>query len=184
MNITKAWIDTVEAIPSPNQDSRPIGEPVSVLVIHNISLPPNQFGGGHVRNFFANTLHIGHHPYFETIADLRVSSHLFIDRQGTIDQFVSFEDRAWHAGASCFEGRDGCNDFSIGIELEGTDIEPYTDAQYDTLCTVSVAIMAAYPEINVQRIVGHADISSGRKTDPGISFDWYRYLSGVREPKK
>ena len=137
MNISNGWLDAAECIPSPNADLRPEGSTVNLLVIHNISLPPGQFGGGHVAAFFTNQLASHIDPFFDTIDNLRVSAHLFIDREGEITQFVSLNERAWHAGVSCYEGRPRCNDFSIGIELEGTDIDAYTDAQYTRLETVS-----------------------------------------------
>lgn len=175
------WYRECERHVSPNTDARPPGEIISLLVIHNISLPPGQYGGGHVHRLFGNTLDPEEHPYFAGIATLRVSAHLFIDRSGKMTQFVPFADRAWHAGVSCFEGRAGCNDFSIGIELEGTDIEPYTVQQYQQLAVATCAIMDAYPAIIRQRIVGHEDIAPGRKTDPGIAFDWHRYFSMLKQ---
>ena len=174
MPVVDGWLAGAERLCSPNADSRPPGEVPTLLVIHNISLPPGCFGGGEVRAFFTNSLDCSAHPYFTEIAGLRVSAHLLIDREGTIPQFVSFLDRAWHAGVSSFEGRERCNDFSIGIELEGTDTEPYTERQYDELAAVCAALMDAYPGITPARIVGHADIAPGRKTDPGPAFDWLR----------
>lgn len=175
------WYGESERHLSPNFDSRPAGETIDLLVIHNISLPPDQYGGGFVHQLFANTLRQQDHPYFAGIAGLRVSSHLFIERSGKITQFVPFAARAWHAGESSFGGRTGCNDFSIGIELEGTDIEPYTAAQYGQLVLATCAIMDAYPAITRQRIVGHSDIAPGRKTDPGIAFDWHRYFNMLKQ---
>jgi AmpD protein len=148
---------------------------VSLLVIHNISLPPGQFGTGCVQRFFCNRLDSAEHPYFATIADLQVSSHLLIERTGEVTQFVPFSARAWHAGNSCFAGVENCNDFSIGIELEGTDEQPYTDAQYSHLAEVTHLLLSHYPALRPERIVGHADIAPGRKTDPGPAFDWPRY---------
>jgi AmpD protein len=132
-----------------------------------------------VQRFFCNQLDAGQHPYFETIADLQVSSHLFIERDGAITQFVSFDDRAWHAGQSQFSGRDNCNDYSIGIELEGTDTEPYTDAQYEQLAAVTECLKRHYRMITDERITGHEDIAPGRKTDPGPAFDWTRYRASL-----
>lgn len=157
---------------SPNFDERPDGCVIDLLVIHGISLPPGEFGSDDVASLFTNTLDPNKHPYFETIADLKVSSHLFIRRNGEILQFVPFHKRAWHAGRSQFEARENCNDFSIGIELEGTDTLAYTQAQYQQLAKAAVAIMQAYPAINSQHILGHSDIAPGRKTDPGEGFDW------------
>jgi AmpD protein len=151
---------------------------IRLLVIHNISLPPGQFGGSHVDELFTNCLDPHGHTFFETIAKLRVSSHLFINRQGIITQYVSLAERAWHAGRSSFQGKENCNDYSIGIELEGTDDQPYTDVQYRHLAIVTRLLMREYPGIKTDNIVGHCDIAPGRKTDPGASFDWkyYRYL--------
>lgn len=157
--------------PSPNCSARPIGQDISLLVIHNISLPPGEFGGGFVDAFFQNKLDPSRHPYFATIANLQVSAHCFIDRAGGVTQYVNLADRAWHAGVSQFEGRENCNDFSIGIELEGTDDLPYCSRQYDALVGLTAAIMAVYP-ISRQRIVGHCTIAPGRKSDPGPAFDW------------
>ena len=146
-----------------------------LLVIHNISLPPGEFGGGFIEQFFQNGLNPDDHPYFQEIATLRVSAHLLIDRRGGITQFVSLNDRAWHAGASSYCGREECNDFSIGIELEGTDDIAYTEAQYSSLAAVTRTIMQHYPHITTEKIAGHSDIAPKRKTDPGESFDWRYY---------
>ncbi|WP_027852258.1 1,6-anhydro-N-acetylmuramyl-L-alanine amidase AmpD [Marinobacterium litorale] len=164
----------VSKAPSPNCDDRP-GEEISLLVVHNISLPPGQFGGPGIRQLFTNCLDPDEHPFYREIHELRVSAHLLIDREGQVIQFVPFEKRAWHAGVSQFEGRERCNDFSIGIELEGADDIPYTDIQYQVLADVTRELMALYPEITPDRIVGHCDIAPGRKTDPGPAFDWERY---------
>ena len=161
---------------SPNCSSREKGE-ISLLVIHNISLPPGKFGGGHVEEFFQNILDPQAHPYFDEIKELKVSSHLFIDRDGSITQFVPFDKKAWHAGVSNFNGRENCNEFSIGIELEGTDELEYTHQQYDSLVEVSRELMVLYPLITKDNIVGHCDIAPGRKTDPGKAFDWDLYRS-------
>lgn len=161
--------------PSPNFGPRPEGASISLLVVHNISLPPGQFGGNAIERFFCNQLDACEHPYFEAIAGMKVSSHLLIHRDGAPVQFVSLLDRAWHAGRSCFRGEEECNDFSIGIELEGADDIPYTDAQYQTLVDLSRLIMTAWPEITMERITGHSDIAPGRKTDPGPAFDWPRF---------
>lgn len=161
--------------PSPNQDERPSGCSVDLLVIHNISLPPGEFGGPWIDHLFHNQLDSSLHPYFQEIHQLRVSSHLLIRRDGQLIQYVPLNLRAWHAGHSTFQGRERCNDFSIGIELEGTDDLPYTDAQYATLIKTTREILARFPDITPDRIVGHADISPGRKTDPGVAFDWHRY---------
>ncbi len=159
---------------SPNCDSRPVDE-LSLIVIHGISLPPAEFGGHHIDKFFTNNLNPEAHPYFKEIKDLRVSSHLLIERSGKVKQFVPFTLRAWHAGESLFNKRNGCNDFSIGIELEGTDEIAYTDIQYDVLQKLCACLQKAYPAILTQNIVGHCDIAPDRKTDPGASFDWQRF---------
>ena len=166
-------------VPSPNFNVRPENESVSLLVLHNISLPPGQFGGGYVERFFQNQLPVDDHPYFEEIKDLQVSAHLFITRQGQVTQFVNLNDRAWHAGQSSFEGVPDCNDYSIGIELEGTDMLAYTDLQYAALTALTQAIQSAYPEIELSRITGHEHIAPIRKTDPGPAFEWERYRSGL-----
>lgn len=165
---------------SPNFNERPPDKPPSLLVIHNISLPPGRFSGDAIEQFFCNQLDASAHPYFQTIAELEVSSHLLIRRDGSVLQFVNLRDRAWHAGRSSFEGENECNDFSIGIELEGTDEIPYTDAQYERLSMLTALIMAAWPEITSARVTGHSDIAPGRKTDPGPAFDWPRFLSQVK----
>lgn len=163
---------------SPNFDERPSACEIDLLVIHGISLPPGDFGGEDVMALFTNTLNPQKHPYFATIADVKVSSHLFIRRDGEIHQFVPFTKRAWHAGASQFQGRENCNDYSIGIELEGTDTLAYTEIQYQQLAVVTAALMQTYQGITLERIVGHSDIAPLRKTDPGEAFAWdyYRQL--------
>jgi AmpD protein len=157
---------------SPNHDERPEGSGISLLVIHNISLPPDQFGGGWIDDLFLNRLDYSAHPYFEGLRELKVSAHCCIFRDGSLTQYVSFNQRAWHAGKSQFEGRERCNDFSIGIELEGCDTKPFTQAQYQRLLRVTRALQLAYPALTSARIVGHSDIAPGRKTDPGPHFDW------------
>ncbi|MDI9246860.1 1,6-anhydro-N-acetylmuramyl-L-alanine amidase AmpD [Marinobacter sp. CHS3-4] len=160
---------------SPNFNQRPEGQTPSLLVVHNISLPPGDFTGDSIERFFCNELDVSADPFFAEIADLKVSSHLLIRRDGSVIQFVNLWDRAWHAGRSSFEGEVECNDFSIGIELEGTDNIPYTDEQYDQLSVLTLLIRAAWPEITSRRITGHSDIAPGRKTDPGPAFKWARY---------
>lgn len=157
---------------SPNFDERPAGTSLDLIVIHGISLPPREFGGQGVLELFTNNLNPAEHPYYAEIAGLKVSAHLFIRRDGELIQFVSFNDRAWHAGVSNFAGRERCNDFSIGIELEGTDDLAYETVQYDKLNQVIQALQQAYPSLT--QVVGHSDIAPGRKTDPGIAFDWDR----------
>jgi AmpD protein len=150
-----------------------------LIIIHGISLPPGNFGGSRVQEFFTNSLDCDAHPYFEEIRDLRVSAHLLIRRDGELIQFVPFGRRAWHAGESRFRGRSCCNDFSIGIELEGEDETPYSDEQYGHLIAVIKAICDCYPDISVRHIAGHCDVSPGRKSDPGPAFDWLRLYDGL-----
>lgn len=169
---TSGYLPGARWCPSPNFGPRPEGADISLLIVHNISLPPGQFGGDAIERFFCNRLDAGEHPYFETIADLKVSAHALIQRDGAVVQFVSLLERAWHAGRSSFCGREECNDFSIGIELEGTDDMPYTEAQYRSLARLSRLIMVAWPDIDPSRITGHSDVAPGRKTDPGPAFDW------------
>ncbi len=164
-----------EYVPSPNCDDRP-GAPIELLVIHNISLPPGEFGGNGVRQLFTNTLDVAAHPFYQTIAGLKVSAHFFVRRNGRIIQFVPCTKRAWHAGESCWQGKSRCNDFSVGIELEGADDVPFTVEQYDALKHLTVALRETYP---IRGIAGHSDIAPGRKTDPGPRFEWARYLSGL-----
>ncbi len=167
---------------SPNQSRRPVAADISLLVIHNISLPPGQFGGGFVDDLFLNCLDCKVHPFFAEIAELKVSSHLLINRAGEVTQYVPFDKKAWHAGQSCFQGREHCNEFSIGIELEGTDNSPFTEAQYAALIPITRILMENYPAITPDRIVGHSDIAPGRKTDPGEFFDWPRLREALQQP--
>lgn len=164
---------------SPNYDARPQNTEVDLLVIHNISLPPEEFGGAYIEQLFTNSLNPDEHPYFAEIAHLRVSSHLLIKRNGGLTQFVNLLDRAWHAGESSWCGRDGCNDYSIGIELEGSDNQKFTEQQYQSLCALTEILLESFPKISAERIVGHSDIAPGRKTDPGPFFDWDRYRSNL-----
>lgn len=172
------WFSGISHCPSPNFNQRPLGE-ISLLVIHNISLPPGQFGTGKVQEFFCNRLDAQAHPYFREIAGMRVSAHFLIGRDGAVTQFVSCLDRAWHAGISSFAGREGCNDFSLGIELEGTDDLAYTDLQYAALARLVRALQVHYPQLCRERICGHSEIAPGRKTDPGPAFDWDRLFAAV-----
>tara|TARA_Y100001938_G_scaffold6959_1_gene8576 strand:+ start:205 stop:753 length:549 start_codon:yes stop_codon:yes gene_type:complete len=174
------WFQGIRHCPSPNFNARPDGE-ISLLVVHNISLPPGQFGTGRVQAFFQNRLATDEHPFFSEIADLQVSAHFFIERDGSLTQFVSCLDRAWHAGVSRFDGRDNCNDFSLGVEMEGTDDQPYTDRQYARLAELTRQLLDAYPAISTQRIRGHCDIAPGRKTDPGPAFDWPRLYATLKD---
>ncbi len=165
---------------SPNCDDRPSGCVPELIVVHGISLPPGEFGGPWIERLFTNSLEPAAHPYFATIGELRVSAHALIRRDGGVVQFVPFGRRAWHAGASSWRGRERCNDFSIGIELEGTDNVSYEDAQYATLARLVAELVEAYPSLRPDAIVGHSDIAPGRKTDPGMAFEWPRLRALVR----
>ncbi|TCB65074.1 1,6-anhydro-N-acetylmuramyl-L-alanine amidase AmpD [Acinetobacter sp. ANC 4178] len=169
-------------IPSPNFNQRPEEAKIELVVIHNISLPPSQFGGGYIQQFFQNRLDATLHPYFETIQDLKVSAHLLILRTGEVLQFVNFQQRAWHAGRSTYLGQQECNDYSIGIELEGSDDCAFESLQYQVLAQVMVSLQQAYPTIQ-QHVAGHSDIAPGRKTDPGPYFDWVKFRSLVQQIK-
>jgi N-acetyl-anhydromuramoyl-L-alanine amidase len=176
IGIENHWLIGARCAHSPNQDVRPIpASEIDLLVIHSISLPPGSFGGTYIEQFFRNQLDPDAHPYFQEISHLRVSAHLLIYRTGETVQFVPFDQRAWHAGESQYQGRSNCNDFSLGIELEGTDRTPYTDNQYAKLAEVTQSLFRSYPRLLPARIVGHSDIAPGRKTDPGPSFDWTSY---------
>lgn len=169
-------------LPSPNHDERPADAAIELLVVHAISLPPDEFGGPWIDALFGNTLDPDAHPYFATIRNLRVSAHCCIFRDGSVTQYVAFDRRAWHAGASAWQGRSRANDFSIGIELEGCDTQPFEMAQYQSLAGIARALLAAYPTLKDSSIAGHSDIAPGRKTDPGPHFDWplLRRLLAVR----
>lgn len=169
-------VDAARYVASPNCDERPPGAAITLLVIHNISLPPGEFGGDGIARLFTNELDVAAHPYYQTLAGLRVSAHFLIRRTGELLQFVPCTKRAWHAGVSSWCGRSGCNDFSIGIELEGADDVPYTDAQYRVLAELARTLQTAYP---IADIAGHCDIAPARKTDPGPSFDWTRFRSSL-----
>ncbi|MCK4704264.1 MAG: 1,6-anhydro-N-acetylmuramyl-L-alanine amidase AmpD [Gammaproteobacteria bacterium] len=171
INTTTGLLDTCKQCPSPNKDARPENTPVELIVIHSISLPPGEYGDNSIEDFFQNQLDKNQHPYFEEIHKMKVSSHVLIKRSGEIVQFVPFHERAWHAGQSNYMGRDGCNDFSIGIELEGTDTDSFEGEQYKQLNLLIIAMQKAYPQI-LANITGHSDIAPGRKTDPGTGFDW------------
>jgi len=166
-------------VDSPNQDARPPGVEISLVVIHSISLPPGQFGGDAIERLFTNRLDAAAHPYFESIAHLRVSSHFLVRRDGALVRFVPVERRAWHAGASSWRGRSRCNDFSVGIELEGSDDSPFADPQYAALARLLMDLQTRLP---LRDIVGHSDIAPGRKTDPGPQFDWPRLLAALARP--
>lgn len=164
--------------PSPHCDNRE-HQDVSLLVIHNISLPPGEFGSNHISDLFLGQLNPNEHEYFQDIYQLRVSAHCLIRRNGSVIQYVPFTKRAWHAGVSCFAGKEKCNDFSIGFEMEGTDDLPYTDKQYQTLEWLTKTLLDHFPNLNTDTIAGHCDIAPGRKTDPGESFDWQRFKDGL-----
>lgn len=168
-------VDRARQLESPHQDARPDGVVIDLLVIHGISLPPGEFGGGWIEDLFMGRLDATAHPFFEQVAQLRVSAHLLIRRDGQCLQFVPFTRRAWHAGQSSFRGRERCNDYSIGIELEGADETAYEPIQYVQLASITREIMTTYPSVTGERIVGHSDIAPGRKTDPGPAFDWAHY---------
>lgn len=169
--------EEADQLPSPNFNERPDQNDISLLVIHCISLPEGRFDGSYVEELFCNHLDCSADRRFKDLEGLTVSSHLYIRRDGRLIQFVNLNQRAWHAGVSSFEGRSNCNDYSIGIELEGTDQGAFTDQQYHTLSMVTRLICNAYPQITRDRIVGHSDIAPERKSDPGKGFDWSRFLS-------
>ena len=164
---------------SPNQDARPDGVETSLVVLHCISLPPGKFGGDEIEQLFCNCLDWDGHPYFAAIRGMEVSAHLLVRRDGELLQFVPFSARAWHAGASCFQGRSTCNDYSIGIELEGVDNVPYDERQYDVLIPLLATMLRTYSNLSARRIAAHSDIAPGRKTDPGPAFDWLRLYDGL-----
>lgn len=171
---------------SPHFDARPQGQAPELIIIHGISLPPGEFGGPWIDRLFCGNLPAAAHPFFASIEGLRVSAHALVRRDGSVSQYVPFHARAWHAGVSEWQGRSACNDFSIGIELEGADTEPYESAQYHALAELIAALIRAYPSLSADRLVGHSDVAPGRKTDPGLSFDWTRLrtelaaVSGVK----
>jgi len=179
INATSGILEEAELILSPNCDDRPENSDIRLLVIHNISLPPGEFGGPYINQLFCNQLDPKEHPFFDEIKELRVSSHLLIRRSGDIIQYVPFHKRAWHAGVSEFEGKACCNDFSIGIEMEGTDNDAYEEIQYQKLAEVTKQLISTYPNISPDRITGHCDIAPERKTDPGEAFDWNKYLDSI-----
>ena len=176
MNIDQHWLTDITRMPTPNFDDRSDPKDISLLVLHCISLPPDEFGNHYIDQLFCNQLDPDEHPYFKDVYQLKVSAHLLIKRDGSCVQYVPFNKRAWHAGKSAYEGREQCNDFSIGIELEGTELIDYTDQQYAQLAAVICVLLEAYPKLSTRRMTGHSDIAPGRKTDPGASFDWDRLL--------
>ena len=178
-SIHNHWLQDAQRCESPNHSDRPEGVQPWLLVIHNISLPPGEYGGRWIEDLFSNCLDPQAHPYFAEIADLRVSAHALVRRDGAIVQFVPFDKKAWHAGRSSYAGVSDCNDFSIGVELEGCDTEMFTDAQYETLTQLTRCLLLAYPSLTPKHIAGHSDIAPGRKTDPGPCFDWNRYKAAI-----
>ena len=179
---TTGWHPRAIRIESPNRDARPAGMPVELLVLHNISLPPGQFGGPGVEQLFTNRIDPAEHPFYMEIAGLKVSAHFFLRRDGKLVQFVSARERAWHAGVSRWRGREKCNDFSIGVEIEGTDTQPYTQRQYARLRVLAADLARAFP--GLAGVAGHSEIAPGRKTDPGPFFDWARFMRESGLPRK
>jgi AmpD protein len=176
------WVSAARKLPSPNFEVRPGGAVPTLIVIHNMSLPPGEFGGSAIADLFQNRLDCGAHPYYDAhLRGLRVSSHFVIRRDGALEQFVSCRARAWHAGLSSFFGRERCNDFSIGVELEGTDETAFEAPQYETLAVLVTALVDAYP---IDALAGHSDIAPGRKTDPGPHFDWPRLARDTALPAR
>ena len=172
INTKTGLIENAQYTASANTDERPVDTDIDLLVIHSISLPPGEYGGSWIEKLFTNALPADEHPYFKEIHELKVSSHVLIRRDGTVQQFVPFHQRAWHAGQSCYQGRETCNDFSIGIELEGTDDSAFENIQYQQLAELIDALTRSYANIDKNRLTGHSDIAPGRKTDPGTGFDW------------
>jgi len=187
LTLSRHWVDQARHRPSPNCGERPDPDDISLIIVHNISLPPGEFGGGHVDAFFTNRLDCTAHPYFGQLQGVQVSSHFLIDRSGGLTQYVACNRRAWHAGRSCWAGREECNDFAIGIELEGADDVPYERAQYQSLTELVALLQTHYPRLAPEAVTGHEDVAPGRKTDPGPAFDWARFWSGLaarRAPDK
>ena len=183
LDVRSGWLDAARQLPSPNCDDRPTGAVPELIVVHGISLPPGEFGGPWIDALFTNSLPPDAHPCFAQVAALRVSAHALVRRDGEIVQYVPFHRRAWHAGVSSWKGREHCNDFSVGIELEGTDARAYEQAQYATLARLAAVLCRAYPTLSLDRMVGHSDVAPGRKSDPGIAFDWplLRALAGYAQ---
>ncbi len=177
--IENGWLVGARRSPSEHADERPSDAAIELVILHGISLPPGEFGGPWIEDFFTGRLDYLAHPFFEEIRDLRVAPHLFVRRDGEIVQFVAFGRRAWHAGRSSWRGREACNDFSIGIELEGADDIPYTDAQYAALVRILPALRKAWPALGEEGIVAHSDVAPGRKNDPGPAFDWVRLAAAL-----
>ena len=181
LQLLEHCISSARFVSSPNFDERPDGQDINLLTIHNISLPPGQFGGSFIEDLFMNRLNPHDHPYFKSIYHLKVSAHLLVLRDGCLIQFVPFDKRAWHAGVSSFRSQSRCNDFSIGIELEGSDDIDYTEQQYQQLTNITAVLMSSYPSLSVDRICGHEHIAPGRKSDPGQAFDWRYFFHKLKE---
>ncbi len=180
MRVVNGWVDVARPCPSPNFNQRPEACAVDLLVVHSISLPPGEYGAGFIEPFFCNSLDIAAHPYFAEIAELQVSAHFLIYRTGELVQCVSCDDRAWHAGASEYCGRTNCNDFSLGVELEGSDEDQFSSQQYQRLIELTLCLASQFPDLTLDRITGHEDIAPGRKTDPGPGFDWGYFRDQLR----
>lgn len=172
LDAATGWLREARCVESPNCDDRPAGVEPTLVVVHGISLPPGEFGGPWIDALFTNQLPADAHPYFAVVATLRVSAHALVRRDGELVQYVPFHRRAWHAGKSQWQGREGCNDYSVGIELEGTDASAYEPVQYAVLARLIARLCRAYPGLSPERVVGHSDVAPGRKSDPGIAFDW------------
>lgn len=181
---SQGWLSAVTQRPSPHQDERPANTEPDLLVIHNISLPPGCFSGEDIDALFMGVLDCSKHDFYQDLIGLRVSAHCLIRRDGSLTQYVPFSRRAWHAGRSVFQGRTCCNDFSIGIEMEGTDNSGFTCHQYNSLILLSHCLMRRYPQITLSHIVGHCDIAPGRKTDPGFGFDWAHFRATLMDIDK
>lgn len=177
LTLSRHWVDQARHLCSPNAGERPDPDDISLIIVHNISLPPGEFGGGHVDALFTDCLDTSAHPWFAHLEGVHVSSHFLIDRDGGLTQYVACNRRAWHAGRSCWAGREECNDFAIGIELEGADDIPYEKVQYRQLAELVAVLQAHYPRLEPGAVVGHEDVAPGRKTDPGPAFDWAAFWS-------
>jgi AmpD protein len=174
VDVKTGLLPEARQVPSPNCDDRPAGCEPELIIVHGISLPPGEYGGQWIEQLFTNRLNPADHPYFREIAEQKVSSHLLIRRDGELVQYVALLKRAWHAGTSCYKDRERCNDFSVGIELEGVDTVAYADIQYEVLCRTIDALRNAFPSLKRAPIVGHSDVAPDRKTDPGPAFDWQK----------
>lgn len=184
LTLSRHRVIEARQVPSPNAGERPDPDDISLIIVHNISLPPGRFGGPHIDELFTNCLDPDRHPYFREICEMQVSSHFLVRRDGELVQYVSCDRRAWHAGRSCWRGRENCNDFAIGIELEGADDIPYTQAQYHRLAELTALLQSEYPGIDDDAVTGHEDVAPGRKTDPGPAFDWTRFRAQLARIKE